>query len=65
MRGKFVLGAVSYLNVRPLIHGLAGQSDIDLKLDVPSGLLAGLSGGEFDVALLPVIDYQRVGGSRS
>src|SRR5213075_1692545 len=55
------LGSVSYLNAKPLIHGLEAQSDnLDLSLDVPSRLPEGLRGGGFDVALLPVIDYQRM-----
>ena len=37
---------------------------IDLQLDVPSRLLGGLEDGRFDVALLPVIDYQRLPGLR-
>jgi chorismate dehydratase len=35
--------------------------DLRLRLEVPSGLLAGLRDENFDVALLPVIDYQRLG----
>jgi chorismate dehydratase len=56
------LGSVSFLNARPLIHGLEHDSGIDLGLDVPSRLLDGLRDGRFDVALLPVIDYQRMAG---
>src|SRR4051812_29323746 len=55
------LGSVSYLNAKPLIHGLdLDSSNLDLSLDVPSRLLEGLRSGRFDVALLPVIDYQRM-----
>ena len=54
------VGSVSYLNAKPLIHGLEDQPDLDLKLDVPSRLLAGLRDEFFDIALLPVIDYQRL-----
>lgn len=59
---NFHLGCVSYLNAKPLIYGLDSQPDVDLKLDVPAKLLDGLNTGRFDVALLPVIDYQRMGG---
>ena len=54
------VGSVSYLNAKPLIYGLDHVADIDLRLDVPSRLLAGLREKRFDVALLPVIDYQRL-----
>lgn len=59
---KLSIGCVSYLNARPLIWGLSEQPDVVLSLDVPSKLLAGLREGRFDVALLPVIDYQRMEG---
>ena len=58
------IGSVSFLNARPLIYGLEEADGIDLKLDVPSRLLDGLLTGRFDVALLPVIDYQRMPGLR-
>ncbi len=56
------IGSVSYLNARPLIYGLDESPEIDLHLDVPSRLLDGLRERRFDVALLPVIDYQRIDG---
>jgi chorismate dehydratase len=58
------LGSVSYLNARPLIYGLADQPDLTLSLDVPARLLDGLRDGRYDVALLPVIDYQRMDALR-
>jgi chorismate dehydratase len=59
---RFRVAAVSYLNARPLIHGLDADPTIDLSLDVPSQLLDHLRAGNADVALLPVIDYQRLDG---
>jgi chorismate dehydratase len=56
------IGSVSYLNAKPLIYGLEHAPDLELALDVPSRLLEGLERGRFDVALLPVIDYQRMPG---
>ena len=56
------VGSVSFLNAKPLIWGLEDADDIDLRLDVPSGLLRGLERDHYDVALLPVIDYQRMPG---
>lgn len=54
------VGSVSYLNAKPLIYGLENAADLDLSLDIPSRLLAGLREKRFDVALLPVIDFQRL-----
>jgi chorismate dehydratase len=56
------IGSVSYLNAKPLIHGLEEFDDLKLTLDVPANLLQGLSSGQLDIALLPVIDYQRMPG---
>jgi chorismate dehydratase len=58
------VGCVSYLNAKPLIYRLDEDPKIDLKLAVPAMLLDGLLSGELDVALLPVIDYQRLEDGR-
>lgn len=58
------VGSVSFLNARPLIHGLESNDAISLVLNVPSRLLRGLQSHRLDVALLPVIDYQRLAGLR-
>lgn len=54
------VGSVSFLNAKPLIYGLDAARDVRLELDVPSRLLDGLLEDRYDVALLPVIDYQRM-----
>jgi chorismate dehydratase len=59
----FRIGSVSYLNARPLIYNLENRPDVRLTLEVPSRLLDGLREDRFEVALLPVIDYQRLKGS--
>ena len=61
---KLRIGSVSFLNAKPLIFGLEEDDRLDLKLEVPSRLLAGLQEGRLDVALLPVIDFQRLPGLR-
>ncbi|NJL30981.1 MAG: hypothetical protein HC898_04780 [Phycisphaerales bacterium] len=53
------VGCVSFLNAKPLIDGLVLQPHQHLQLDVPSALLAGLESGQTDIALCPVIDFQR------
>jgi chorismate dehydratase len=54
------VGAVSYLNTRPLIAALT-ELDPRLKLviDYPSRLADALSAGELDVATIPSIEYAR------
>lgn len=55
------LGAVCYLNAKPLIAGLDRNPKVQLKLDVPSRLAPLLDAGTVDAALLPVIDLARHG----
>jgi chorismate dehydratase len=54
------IAAVSYLNARPLIYGLDADPSCQLLLDVPAKLIDLLRDHRADVALLPVIDYQRM-----
>ena len=54
------IGSVSYFNSKPLIYGLDTFDDLDLKLAVPARLIDGLRDASYDIALLPVIDYQRL-----
>lgn len=63
-RATLRVGSVSFLNATPLIHGLDGEPGVELSREVPSRLLDGLRQGRYDVALLPVIDYQRMPGLR-
>lgn len=53
------VAAVSYLNALPLIAGLESRQDLRLIKGVPSSLLETLLDGRADLALCPVIDYQR------
>jgi chorismate dehydratase len=56
------VGAVNYLNTKPLIHGLEALAPgVDLILDVPSRLADLLAAGQLEVALIPVIEYFRAG----
>jgi chorismate dehydratase len=56
------VGAVSYLNTKPLIEGLgAFAPHAELILDVPSRLADRLAAGDLDVALIPVVEYFRAG----
>lgn len=56
------VGAVNYLNTKPLICDLDELApEAELVLDVPSRLADRLAAGELDVALIPVIEYFRAG----
>jgi len=54
------IGAVSYLNSKPLIHGLTELApQAELVLDYPSRLADELAQGRLDVALIPSIECFR------
>jgi chorismate dehydratase len=53
------LGAVGYLNARPLVYGLERQPRFDLRYDVPSECARLLHAGAIDVGLIPSIEYLR------
>ena len=51
------IGAVSYLNTKPLVAGLAEAAhDFDVVFDLPSRLADRLAEGELDVALIPIAE---------
>lgn len=57
---KTRIGAVRYLNTKPLIFGLADLlPEAELVLDLPSRLADGLAQGTLDVALIPSVEYLR------
>lgn len=58
------IASVSYYNAKPLVHDLEGDPRLTLSYHVPARLLDVLRAGEADLALLPVIDYQRMPGLR-
>lgn len=54
------VGAVSYLNAKPLYYRLeALMPGISLEMDLPSRLADRLSAGELDLALIPSVEYLR------
>ena len=56
------LGAVVYLNVRPLVHGLETRPDlVSLRFDVPAECARLLAAGTIDLGMIPSIAY-RTGG---
>ncbi len=62
MAQRIRIGAVNYLNTRPLICDLAELApEAELSLEVPSRLADRLADGRLDVALIPVIEYFRAG----
>ncbi len=62
MPAKIRIGAVDYLNTRPLVFGMQqglGEDRVELSFAVPSALSEQMAAGELDVALLPVIELAR------
>jgi chorismate dehydratase len=54
------LGAVDYLNARPLVYGLELRTDLfALRFDPPSKCAALLHEGSIDVGMIPTIEYLR------
>lgn len=54
------LGAVSYLNTKPLVEGLEQRPDLfSLRFDVPAQCAALLHEGRVDLGLIPAIEYLR------
>lgn len=61
------IGAVSYLNTKPLIAGLSRRlADRGrLTVDLPSRLAKRLAAGDLDVALIPSVEFFRGAGYRT
>ena len=54
------LGAVSYLNTKPLVYGLDAHPDqFDVRFDVPAKCAELLHQGKVDLGLIPAIEYLR------
>jgi chorismate dehydratase len=63
MTERIRIGAVNYLNTKPLICDLEELAPrAELRLEVPSRLADELGAGSLDVALIPVIEYFRGDG---
>jgi len=53
------LGAVGYLNARPLVYGLDRESRFAVRFDAPSRCAELLHEGGIDVGLIPSVEYLR------
>lgn len=54
------LGAVSYLNTKPLVYGLDAYPDqFDVRFDVPAKCAELLHDNKIDLGLIPAIEYLR------
>jgi len=58
-QSKYTIGAVSFLNAKPLIEGLDELPNVKLQLAVPAKLPVLLDTGRVDVALVPTFDLGR------
>ena len=55
---RLKIGAVSYLNTKPLVYGLAESAPwLEVVYDLPSRLADRLAAGALDVALIPSIEF--------
>lgn len=52
------IGAVRYLNTKPLVHGLSAAG-VSVTYDLPSRLADQLAAGLLDVALIPIVEVFR------
>jgi chorismate dehydratase len=59
--GSVRLGAVGYLNARPLVHGLDRDPRFQIRYDIPSECARLLHSGAIDLGLIPSIEYLRGG----
>ena len=53
------VGAVTYLNARPLVYGLERSDRFQIRYDIPSECARLLHARETDVGLIPSIEYLR------
>ena len=58
------IGAVSFLNARPLVHDLDRDARFTVRFDLPSRCADLLHAGEIDLGLIPSIEYLRSPGNR-
>jgi len=59
------IGAVNYLNSKPLVCELAALApEARITFDLPSRLADSLAAGRLDVALVPVVEFFRTPGQR-
>jgi chorismate dehydratase len=57
-RARIRIGAVNYLNTKPLVYGLERYApQAEIVLDLPSRLADKLAEGRLDVALIPSIEF--------
>jgi chorismate dehydratase len=59
VRSRVRLGAVGYLNARPLVYGLDALPQFDIRYDIPSECARLLHAHETDLGLIPSIEYLR------
>lgn len=55
------IGLFPYLNVQSLIHGLRGETDFDVVIDLPSRIADRFRNGELDLAMVPSFEAPGLG----
>jgi chorismate dehydratase len=61
LQRTYRIGAVSFLNAKPLVYGLQERRDLTIHFEVPSRLPSWLDEARVDAALVPVVDMLRPG----
>jgi chorismate dehydratase len=67
LKSKIKVGAVSYLNTKPLLYGIERspiQDTLELSLAYPAQLAQQLREGSIDMALMPVAALQEIDGAK-
>ncbi len=62
--GKLAVAGVSYLNARPLYHGLAADPRVELTLGLPAEVARRVAEDEAQLALMPVAAAATIGDLR-
>lgn len=61
MDSRLRIGLFPYLNVQPLVHGLRGDADVEVVLDVPSRIAERFGEGALDLAMVPSFEAATLG----
>jgi chorismate dehydratase len=67
LKSKIKVGAVSYLNTKPLLYGIEQgpiKEKIELTLAYPAQLAQQLNKGEIDLALMPIAALEEIKGAK-
>ncbi len=61
MDSRLRVGLFPYLNVQPLVHGLRGETGVEIVIDVPSRIAERFADGSLDLAMVPSFEAATLG----